>query len=641
MKQFARSIPGKTILFFLTVFFCCAHMAAAHLTVTLKDEGVYNESLSGTTMRAKIWEVDEDYLRDASWPVMEEVLADCLRDDEVNTYPAEQYSIAFQIFDEEGKLIGGTEGYNPNGAATEVHSYWYGVAKGEPSTIPSDAIFIITLDMDDEWDAVFCMDCYAQNAPARALNDQLALWLYSHTTLVPILSIIFAFLTIIIFIWLICVSGRRPHTEEVFPGPLDPLPFDLMLAGSVGIVFLLYRMGRQYFGATLISIMMLLLLVSLGVGNAMSMACRIKRGTLAHNTILYRIGCPLLSFVKTVAERIRGLAYGLPMIWKTALFIGIFVAADLILDPFFREVTGGYIFYWSCKLVVIGPILLWYALCDIRLFDGVKRFSTGELDYHIDTKGMPPDLKMHGELLNGIAEGMKFAVDKEVRSERIKTELLTNVSHDIKTPLTSIINYADLISLERNDSEKVAQYSEVLNRQARRLKRLLEDLVEASKASTGNLEIMLEPTHAGVLLQQAAGEYEERMTEIGLTQVLELPEQDIMIMADGRRMWRIFDNLSNNACKYALSGTRVYIRLEQQGENCVMSFSNVSREPLNISEEELMERFVRGDRARNTEGSGLGLSIARSLVELQHGKMEIKIDGDLFKVVLTFPIVQA
>ena len=253
---------------------------------------------------------------------------------------------------------------------------------------------------------------------------------------------------------------------------------------------------------------------------------------------------------------------------------------------------------------------------------------------------MRGDLKKQGEDLNSIASGMSLAVEKQLKSERMKTELITNVSHDIKTPLTSIINYADLIGKEPCENAKITEYAEVLVRQSVRLKRLIEDLVEASKASTGNLEVCLQPCDASVFLIQADGEYEEKLKKADLTLVVQQSESEIRILADGRRMWRVFDNLMNNICKYAQPGTRVYLILEKKEKKAVITFKNTSREALNISEEELMERFVRGDSSRNTEGNGLGLSIARSLTELQKGTMNIQIDGDLFKAVLEFPVIE-
>ena len=217
----------------------------------------------------------------------------------------------------------------------------------------------------------------------------------------------------------------------------------------------------------------------------------------------------------------------------------------------------------------------------------------------------------------------------------MKTELITNVSHDIKTPLTSVINYVDLLKREGLDSESAPEYLEVLERQTGKLKRLTDDLVEASKASAGNVAVNREELDLKVLLSQAVGEYEERMNANGLVLLLETPQEEMKVRTDGRLMWRVFDNLMNNICKYSQPNTRVYVTALENGGKKQVVFRNISREQLNISPEELNERFVRGDRSRNTEGSGLGLSIAKSLTEVQGGALDIQIDGDLFKATVT------
>ena len=239
--------------------------------------------------------------------------------------------------------------------------------------------------------------------------------------------------------------------------------------------------------------------------------------------------------------------------------------------------------------------------------------------------------------VNAVA-GMAAASDKQLKSERLKTELITNVSHDIKTPLTSIINYVDLLQHEHTP-EQEEEYLAVLKRQAFKLKKLTEDLVEASKATTGNLPVNAVRCSMNELLSQVEGEYGDKLSAAELTLVSVMPDKELFCNVDGALMWRVIDNLLSNICKYAQNGTRVYLTLEKTGGDAVVTFKNTSRAALNIPAEELMERFVRGDSSRSTEGNGLGLSIAQSLTELQGGKMSLAIDGDLFKAILRFPTV--
>lgn len=228
------------------------------------------------------------------------------------------------------------------------------------------------------------------------------------------------------------------------------------------------------------------------------------------------------------------------------------------------------------------------------------------------------------------------AADKQLKSERMKTELITNVSHDIKTPLTSIINYVDLLE-KPHSGEEQDEYLEVLSRQSQRLKKLIDDLMEMSKASTGNLQTDITQVNAVEAIMQALGEFSDKLDRAQLVPVFNPDAEEVKMMADGRLVWRVLSNLLGNVVKYALPGTRVYLDLMELEEDVVISVKNVSRAQLNISSEKLMERFVQGDVSRNTEGSGLGLNIAKSLMELQHGKLELLVDGDLFKVTLIFP----
>jgi signal transduction histidine kinase len=253
---------------------------------------------------------------------------------------------------------------------------------------------------------------------------------------------------------------------------------------------------------------------------------------------------------------------------------------------------------------------------------------------------MLPDLKAHADELNNLGQAISVAVDERMKSEHFKGELITNVSHDLKTPLTSIINYVDLLKKEDIDNPKAAEYIEVLDRKSQRLKKLTEDLVEASKASTGNLSVSLERVELRQLADQALAEYSERLEDQGLTVVRTVPDSQVWVQADGRHLWRVLDNLLSNCAKYALSGTRVYVEVRVHPDSAALSVKNISREALNVPPEALLERFVRGDESRTTEGSGLGLSIAQSLTELQNGRFDVDIDGDLFKATVTLPLAK-
>jgi signal transduction histidine kinase len=323
-------------------------------------------------------------------------------------------------------------------------------------------------------------------------------------------------------------------------------------------------------------------------------------------------------------------------VWKTALIAAAVSFVELLWTVAFRHDTDVFFSLWIIEHFVLICAVLYLAAVMRRLQKGGRALAEGNFDYRTDTRGMLWDFRRHGEDLNSIGDGLSIAVEERMKSERMKTELITNVSHDIKTPLTSIVSYVDLLEKEELGNETARGYVEVLARQSARLKKLIEDLVDASKASTGNLTVNWERLELGVLLDQAAGEYAERMEKAGLELVVGKPDHTVAVMGDGRHMWRIFDNLMGNIVKYAQPGTRVYVDLTDRGGRAEIRFRNISRERLNVSGEELAERFVRGDASRSTEGSGLGLSIAMSLARLQKGDMQITVDGDLFKVTLSF-----
>ena len=355
---------------------------------------------------------------------------------------------------------------------------------------------------------------------------------------------------------------------------------------------------------------------------------RVKTKTFWRYSELYYLIKPVKTLWNFAQENVS-------FFWKAILLIAINFLLEMVLVVGVRN-SGDMMVVWLLIKMVQLALVIMVVMQLYRLREGGKRIAAGELKNPVDTEKMFWEFKAHGEDMNCARNAIQVAVDEQMKSERFKTELITNVSHDIKTPLTSIINYVDLIKKEDIKDETLNEYVEVLDRQSARLKKLIEDLMEASKASTGNLNVELEECNVEVLLTQVLGEYEEKLAANDLQIVVNKPEEPVVTMADGRHIWRVFDNLLNNACKYSLPGTRVYIALTKENGLGLVTFRNISKEPLNIDSDELMERFVRGDSSRNTEGSGLGLSIAQSLTELMGGTMKLEIDGDLFKVTLAF-----
>ena len=362
----------------------------------------------------------------------------------------------------------------------------------------------------------------------------------------------------------------------------------------------------------------------------LGLCVRLKYGKWWRNTICYKICSFFWKAVKKLLDNIG-------LLWKLNLFVIVKALIELFVMAA-CEVDGGIIFLWLVETILL-TVAAYYAVIQINeLQKAAAKMADGNLGYKVRTEKMFSPCKMHGNNLNKIGEGLSKAVDERMKSERFKTELITNVSHDIKTPLTSIINYVDLLEKEELHNEKAEEYLDVLERQSSKLKKLIEDLVEASKASTGNLEVGNELLEAGVFLTQTVGEFEDKLSLSGLELIVKKPETPIYISADGRHLWRVVDNLMSNICKYGQPSSRVYVNLEKEKDTAVITFRNISKYQLNINGDELVERFIRGDSSRNTEGHGLGLSIAKSLMDLMGGGMKITVDGDLFKVRLEFQL---
>lgn len=455
---------------------------------------------------------------------------------------------------------------------------------------------------------------------------------------------IYPLLALVLAGWFVCLLylltavGHHPGETEVRPNALIRCPWDvgtiLIFIPNISVFAALtdYGISGLY---SLIPIFIWLIVNTLIFPlYAADFALRVKLGAF-RRTVCYRLGKLLGRGGKKCGKGLAALIRRLPFIWKTVVVLAVVCLYELFFVCATYSSEMGFFLFLE-KLILV-PAVLYAAVLLRRLWEGTRALAQGDLSYQVDTTKMFWDLKTGGENLNQIGQGLNRAVEERMKSERMKTELITNVSHDIKTPLTSIINYADLIGKEPKDSEKIPEYAEVLTRQSVRLKRLLENLVEASKASTGNLEVNLSPCEIGVLLAQVTGEYSGRFAEKGLELVIQQPEESLYLMADSRHLWRILDNLMNNILKYAMSGTRAYVSVQASQTEIILTLKNISSQPLNISAEELMGRFVRGDSSRNTEGNGLGLSIAQSLAQLQKGQLELVIDGDLFKAILHFP----
>lgn len=372
-----------------------------------------------------------------------------------------------------------------------------------------------------------------------------------------------------------------------------------------------------------------------------SIAARVKAGKWWRNTLIYRCIAIIGRILRAIWRGLVAAFRAIPFIWRTAIFAFATLFAVFLFSVIPSMFTSPLLFILVLPAdLAIFAVMFWYAVSVEKLRKSASDIAAGSIGDEIDTKYMPYELKCLGEELNRMGDGLTRAVEEKTKSERMKAELITNVSHDIKTPLTSIVNYVELLSRESLDG-KAAEYVEVLTRQSQRMKKLIDDLVEASKASTGNITATLTPLDLSVMAGQTEGEYAERFAARELHLVVSGAEEPAIVKADGRLVWRIWDNLLGNICKYAMPGTRVYLNIERRPGVIATVFRNISEQPLCKSAEELTERFVRGDNSRSGDGSGLGLSIASGLAAVQGGTLSVKADGDLFKAEIILPAMPA
>ena len=459
-------------------------------------------------------------------------------------------------------------------------------------------------------------------------------------------------------------AGRRKGREGASLNAVDRLPLDLyaaicwaavfgLLLAVVAVAdnmtdntwpFLVTRNGVM-FAVTVAICAYTGILIALAPFLSFATRLKVGGGIWWRNTLICwvcRLCWRVIKWCWILVKRFCGWVWymtkKIPIVPRTAIIMAAILFFNFLLMVWNMNVYGD-AFVWF--LFFILSLVIFVAACfgawQMKSLKAAgERMAKGNIDEKIDTQHMYWEFKNHADNLNSIGDGMAAAVEQRMKSERLKTELITNVSHDIKTPLTSIVNYVDLLQ-KPHTPEQEAEYLEVLDRQSKRLKKLTEDLVEASKASTGNMNVNIVRTNTREIIEQSLAEYGRRMEQGNLSVIVKIPEEPPQAMADGRLLWRVLDNLFNNVVKYALPGTRVYITSELDGGDAVISVKNISRDPLNISAEELMERFVRGDSSRHTEGSGLGLNIAQSLVTLMHGRFSLSVDGDLFKAEIRLP----
>ena len=508
-----------------------------------------------------------------------------------------------------------------------------------------------TIDQSfDTKDFVFAVSVDTKFSVADSMADEAENYETYSKLMFPMLAgaVFGSVLWLIGMVWLTVTAGRRPEDEEIHLNGFDRwyteiaagTVIGIWLAGTIisGTLIANSSLGYSHVVVTVIVICLICGTYTMAwfLIGYLSLVRRIKAGTLWKNslirTVLKWIGkCSgkladfARAFSRNTAEKIKVLLVGGAFLFLQFLIIGCVF-------------SGAGVFLLALMAVDVAVMIFAIRKADglDLIMDGLKKISDGELQYKIKTDTLTGKQKVMAEYINNIGGGLDAAVENSLKKERMQTELITNVSHDLKTPLTSIINYVDLMKRENPTDPKIQEYLRILDEKSQRLKVLTEDVVEASKASTGNIKLEMNDIDFVEMVQQVIGEFEEKFQEKNLTMMVHFTDEPSIIYADGQRMWRVLENVFGNVVKYAMEGTRVYAEISNRNKKVTFSLKNISAQPLNISADELTERFIRGDVARNTEGSGLGLSIAKSLTELQGGEFKLYLDGDLFKVMITF-----
>ena len=502
----------------------------------------------------------------------------------------------------------------------------------------------------DTKDFIFAVSVDTKFSVADSMADEAENYETYSKLMFPMLAgaIFGSVLWLVGMVWLTVTAGRKPEDEEIYLNGFDRWYTEIAAGAVIGIWLagmiisgtLIANSSLGYSHAVVTVIVTCLICGTYTMAwfliGYLSLVRRIKAGTLWKNslirTVLKWIGkCSgkladfARAFSRNTAEKIKVLLVGGAFLFLQFLIIGCIF-------------SGAGVFLLALMAVDVAAMIFAIRKADglDLIMDGLKKISDGELQYKIKTDTLTGKQKVMAEYINNIGSGLDAAVENSLKKERMQTELITNVSHDLKTPLTSIINYVDLMKRENPTDPKIQKYLRILDEKSQRLKVLTEDVVEASKASTGNIKLEMNDIDFVEMVQQVIGEFEEKFQEKNLTMMVHFTDEPSIIYADGQRMWRVLENVFGNVVKYAMEGTRVYAEISNRNKKVTFSLKNISAQPLNISADELTERFIRGDVARNTEGSGLGLSIAKSLTELQGGEFKLYLDGDLFKVMITF-----
>ena len=680
-----HSIPVKFIALMLTALALVAAFVSALGIIQVVELGLYTDGFDSWVRNRLEWQaydlaqnLTDRYgvrtLSNCPDPVLEQLGYWYIFEDSIHWTGLAADAYNFTITGESGKTI--AQGENLSETVTDAFSYQTEISINYPVMVTDEAV----IDSQYGEDFLYQETIYAQAYDSKQVTirsyksenftvtiqlDPDAAMDRSGTSLALVqlvyaqrynLMFVLAFALLLFAagaVYLCCAAGKLRSGDKIVPSGLNRTPLDLYAAvGTVAVYFLAVLAAQMInywiFGVdnlnpgTLVLVGLVLYAIALiGVSFYFAICAQIKAKDLfiLRNTLLGRLVMLIWKGIRIALRGLYNVVKLLPMTWLWLLLGGGMVCVPLLFLFFAAAnvLPGGFcLFFLILSLLADAAVVCYCAYAYGILLSGAKQMSAGNLYAKIPTKHLAGPFAQFARYLNTLADAAIIAAEKELKSERMKTELITNVSHDIKTPLTSIINYIDLLQKPHTQPDEL-QYLEVLGRQSQRMKKLVEDLMEMSKATSGNIPVHIEQIDAVETVNQAFGEFSDKLDAAGLVPVFQPSQEFVPMLADGRLAWRVLSNLLSNVVKYALPGTRVYADILTLPGQVQISLKNISREQLNVSADELTERFVRGDTSRNTEGSGLGLNIAKSLMSLQKGQLELLVDGDLFKVTLTFP----